>query len=64
FILELGEETMRGTVEYTRGLGSFRKRKFGNWALSQDKTELTIRFHHELPGPHMSLREICLAPAE
>ena len=64
FILELGEETIRGTVEYTRGLGSFRKRKFGNWALKQDKTDLTIRFHHELPGPHMSLREICLAPAE
>jgi len=64
FILELGEEKIRGTVEYTRGLTSFRKRKFGNWVLNQDMAELTIRFNHELPGPHMSLREICLAPAE
>ena len=64
FLLELGAETMRGTVEYTHGLSNFHKRKFGNWVLAEDTAELTIRFHHELSGPHMSLREICLAPAE
>ena len=64
FLLELGAETMRGTVEYTHGLSNFHKRKFGNWVLAEDTAQLTIRFHHELSGPHMSLREICLAPAE
>jgi hypothetical protein len=64
FVLDLGDERMHGTVEFTHGLNRFRQRKFGDWRLGEDQEELTIRFFHELNGPQMSLREIRLAPAE
>lgn len=64
FVLEIGEQTLRGQIEHTGSLRSFRQRKFGNVTIAEPHESLRVTLRHTLDGPALSLRELRLDPAE
>jgi putative membrane-bound dehydrogenase-like protein len=62
FQLQLGDETVFGTIEKTGSLRRMRKRQFGEVTVPEAKGETRITFLHKLPKGEVSIREIVLIP--
>jgi putative membrane-bound dehydrogenase-like protein len=63
FHLTIGDTQADGTIETTRALNRYRARKFGNIRILKAAKEVKAVFHHDLPGPYVSIQELVLIPA-
>jgi hypothetical protein len=63
FHLTVGGTQADGTIESTGALNRYRARKFGYIRILKAAKEVKAVFHHDLPGPYVSIKELVLIPA-